>query len=266
LSWEARLEAPGARGWHVAALRRAGRLAFPPGEYVGQESFVSAGEIRALEAAIGIGPGDRVLDLCCGAGGISLYLIEQTGCHLLGVDLSRAAIRLARDRAARRGLGDRATFLVAEATRPPFTRAFSVVLLFETMLAIEDKLDLLHAIRRVIEPGGRVGLTLEAGDPLTPDERGSMPDGDRTWLLPEAAFRALAGAAGFRVRRVEDRTAAHAGRATGLAAAFRSERAGIEGALGADGYEHLLAGHHCWAHWLATGRVRKLMLALEAAD
>lgn len=264
-SWEARLEAPGARDWHVATLRRAGGVALPPGEYVGQESFVSAGEIRALATAIGIRSGDRVLDLCCGAGGISLYLVEQTGCRVLGIDLSRAAIRLARDQAARRGLGDRAGFLVAEATRPPFARTFSAVLVIETMLAIEDKLGLLRAIRRVLEPGGRVGLTLESGEPLTRDER-RMPEGDRTWLVPEAEFRALAQAAGFRVRQVDDRTVAHAGRAAGLAAAFLSERAGIEWALGADAYHHLLAGHRCWAHWLSTGRVRKLMLTLEAAD
>ena len=51
------------------ALRRAREAAFPAGEFAGQESFMTASEIRALAARAGIGPGVSVLDLCCGVGG-----------------------------------------------------------------------------------------------------------------------------------------------------------------------------------------------------
>ena len=65
------------------ALRRAREVAYPPGEYAGQESFMTASEIRALAARAGIGPGVSVLDLCCGVGGPAGVL---NGCDYLGVD------------------------------------------------------------------------------------------------------------------------------------------------------------------------------------
>ena len=51
------------------ALHRARSSAYAPGEFVGQESFMTAGEIRALAVQAGIGPGVGVLDLCCGIAG-----------------------------------------------------------------------------------------------------------------------------------------------------------------------------------------------------
>ena len=53
----------------VDALQRARVAAYAPGEFVEQESFMRAGEIRALAHHAGIAPGVSVLDLCCGIGG-----------------------------------------------------------------------------------------------------------------------------------------------------------------------------------------------------
>src|SRR5258707_1315387 len=53
----------------VAALERAREAAYPSGEYVGQESFVLADEIRELAGRAGIGPGVSVLDVGCGVAG-----------------------------------------------------------------------------------------------------------------------------------------------------------------------------------------------------
>src|SRR3954454_6493705 len=53
----------------LAALQRASEAAFPPGEYVGQEGFMRAGEIRQLARRARVGPGVSVLDLCCGVAG-----------------------------------------------------------------------------------------------------------------------------------------------------------------------------------------------------
>ena len=58
-----------AREAFTDALERARVAAYPPGEFVGQESFMRASEIRALAVQAGIGPGVAVLDLCCGVAG-----------------------------------------------------------------------------------------------------------------------------------------------------------------------------------------------------
>ena len=49
-----------------------------------------------------IRPGDRVLDLCCGAGPVAFYLEEQ-GARVTGIELASVPLALAREEASRRG-------------------------------------------------------------------------------------------------------------------------------------------------------------------
>ena len=58
------------------ALHGARVAAYAPGEFVGQESFMTAGEIRALAGQAGIGPGVAVLDLCCGIAAPGRFLVK----------------------------------------------------------------------------------------------------------------------------------------------------------------------------------------------
>ena len=78
------------------ALHRARVSAYAPGEFVGQESFMTAGEIRALAVQAGIGPGVTVLDLCCGIAGPGRFLTRELACAYLGVDASASAVAIAR--------------------------------------------------------------------------------------------------------------------------------------------------------------------------
>ena len=125
------------------ALHRARVSAYAAGEFVGQEGFMTAGEIRALTMQAGIGPGVTVLDLCCGVAGPGRFLTRELGCVYLGVDASASAVALARERA-----GDLpCRFAIAQV--PPLPAgSFDVVLLLETMLAFEDKDALVWRDRR----------------------------------------------------------------------------------------------------------------------
>ncbi len=163
----------------VQALQRARVSAYAPGEFVEQESFMRAGEIRALACRAGIAPGVSVLDLCCGVAGPGRFITRELGCAYLGVDLSASAVAIARARA--RGLPCR--FEVSRI--PPIPPGpFDVVLLFETMLAFREKETLLQEVSRALTTGGRFAFTLEEGLPLTEAERESMPDADTVWLTP----------------------------------------------------------------------------------
>ena len=86
----------------VRALQRARMSAYTPGEFVEQEGFMRAGQIRALAARAGTAPGVSVLDLCCGVAGPGRFITHELGCSYLGVDLSAGASDIARARA--RGL------------------------------------------------------------------------------------------------------------------------------------------------------------------
>ncbi|MFL6043241.1 MAG: class I SAM-dependent DNA methyltransferase [Gaiellales bacterium] len=246
------------RGPFVQALRRARQSAYAPGEYVEQESFMRAGEIRALAERAGIGPGVSVLDLCCGVAGPGRFITRELGCSYLGVDSSASAIDIARDRAG--GLPCR--FQVAEIPPlPPGT--FDVVLLLETMLAFPDKQPLLQGISQALKAGGRFCFTLEEGEPLTEPEREQMPDADTVWLTPLVDMRALLERAGLVVRWQDDCSRSHRAVADSLAAAFAADAAAIAAQIGRRALDDLLAAHRLWSDWLDTGRVRKLAFVAE---
>src|ERR1700733_2281845 len=80
----------------LTALERARATAYPAAQYVGQESFMQAGEGRKLAHPARGGPGVWVLDLCCGVAGRGRMITAESGCHYLGVDCSASALAPAR--------------------------------------------------------------------------------------------------------------------------------------------------------------------------
>jgi SAM-dependent methyltransferase len=242
----------------VTALRRARESAYAPGEYVEQESFMRAGEIRALAERAGVGAGVSVLDLCCGVAGPGRFLTRELGCSYVGVDSSASAIEIARTRA--HGLPCR--FEVAEVPPVP-AGTFDVVLLLETMLAFPDKTTLSAAVAEALPAGGRFAFTLEEGSPLTESERARMPDADTVWLTPLDELRDELSVNGLVVRWHEDVSRSHRTMADSLAAAFSADAAAIEEVVGRPALDELLAAHRLWSEWLDTGRVRKLAVVAE---
>jgi SAM-dependent methyltransferase len=247
----------------VRALQRAREAAYAPGEYVEQESFMRAGEIRALAERAGIAPGVSVLDLCCGIAGPGRFLTRELGCTYVGVDSSESAIDIARSRA--RGLPCR--FEVAHV--PPLPDGtFDVVLLLETMLAFRDKQRLLEEISGALTVRGRFAFTIEEGLPLTDAERERMPDADTVWLTPLEQLRTMLERAGLIVRWQEDCSRSHRAVADRLIGAFSADAADIATQIGRRALDELLAAHRLWSGWLESGRVRKFALVAEktAAD
>jgi SAM-dependent methyltransferase len=240
------------------ALRRAREAAYPAGEYVEQESFMRAGEIRDLAERAGVARGVSVLDLCCGIAGPGRFITRELHCDYLGVDSSASAVEIARDRA--RGSGCR--FAVARVPPlPPGT--FEVVLLLETMLAFRDKATLVAAIADALPAGGRFAFTLEEGAPLTDAERGRMPDADTVWLTSIEDMHALLEWAGLAVRWQDDVSASHRAVADALAGAFAADAKAIAEGIGRPALDDLVAGHRLWQEWLETGRVRKFAVVAE---
>ena len=240
------------------ALHGARVAAYAPGEFVGQESFMTAGEIRALAKQAGIGPGVMVLDLCCGTAGPGRFLTRELGCTYLGVDASASAVALARERA-----GDLpCRFAVAQIPPVP-AGPFDVVLLLETMLAFEDKAALVGEISAALGPGGRFAFTLEEGQPLTAPERAAMPDADTVWLTALDEMATSLQQAGLVITWQEEHSHAHRSVAQALVAAFAADAGESAAQIGRRALDELLAAHRLWIEWLAEGRVRKFALVAE---
>jgi SAM-dependent methyltransferase len=242
----------------VQALQRARASAYLPGEFVEQEGFMRAGEIRALADQAGIASGVSVLDLCCGIAGPGRFITRELGCTYLGVDLSSSALEIARERAA--GLPCR--FEVRRIPPAP-PGPFDVVLLFETMLAFPDKETLLQEISQALTPGGRFAFTMEEGRPLTEAERARMPDAETVWLTPLQEMLAFLERVGLVVRWQHDCSRSHLAVADSLIDAFAADAADIAAQIGDRALEELLIAHRLWSDWLRQGRVRKIAFVTE---
>ncbi|HEX6444457.1 MAG TPA: class I SAM-dependent methyltransferase [Streptosporangiales bacterium] len=242
----------------LAALQRSRVTAYAPGEYVGQESFMRAGEIRRLARHAGIGPGVPVLDLCCGTAGPGRLITAEFGCRYLGVDCSASALELARFLAV--GLPCR----FEQAHVPPLPNGrFEVVLLLETMLAFPDKRALLRDVARALPRGGRFACTVEEGRPLSGNERVRMPDADTVWLVELAELTRMLAEVGLTVTWQQRCSASHRATAAALLRAFRADAPEIARRIGPRALDELLTAHQMWGDWLGSGRVRKFALVAE---
>lgn len=241
-----------------AALLRAREAAYAPGEYVGQESFMQAAEIRELAGRARVGPGVSVLDLCCGVGGPGRLLAADLRCRYLGLDCSASALAIARQ------LADELPCRFTQAHLPPLPDdRFDVVLLLETMLAFPDKAALVAEVAHVLVPGGRFAFTLEEGRPLEKSERARMPDAGSVWLVELSQLTGILGDVGLTVTWRKDCTASHAATAATLLHSFRSDSVDIARQIGRQPLGELLTAHHQWTEWLAGGRVRKFAMVAE---
>jgi SAM-dependent methyltransferase len=240
------------------ALQRARTAAYPPAEYVGQESFMGASEIRQLADRARIGPGVSVLDLCCGVAGPGRMITAELGCRYLGVDYSAGALEIAQDLA-----GDLACRFEQAHVPPLPDGRFEVVLLLETMLAFPDKRSLVGDVARGLEPGGRFAFTVEDGPPLTASERARMPDADTVCLIELAELTDVLREAGLTVTWQQECTTSHRATATALLRAFRADSAQIARQIGTQALTELISAHQLWCDWLGSGRVRKFALVAE---
>lgn len=69
---------------------------------------------RHLAAKLAIEPGQRVLDIGSGWGGLGLYLAKEAGCDVTGITLSQEQHRVSNQRAAKEGLNRSVRFLMQD--------------------------------------------------------------------------------------------------------------------------------------------------------
>jgi SAM-dependent methyltransferase len=235
--------------------------AYPPGEFVEQESFMRATEIRALAGHAGIAPGVSVLDLCCGVAGPGRLITRELGCTYLGVDSSSSAIDIARESA-----GELPCRFQVSRIPPIPPGPFDVVLLLETILAFPEKEALLQDISAALTTGGRFAFTMEEGLPLTESERERMPDADTVWLTPLPEMLTYLERVGMVVRWQDDCSRSHLAVADSLTTAFAADARAIAAQIGRRALEELLAAHQLWSEWLRQERVRKLAFVAEKTE
>lgn len=107
-----------------------------------------------------------------------LWVAQQTGANLIGIDLSPVGIELARRRAAELGLGERVQFQVGDIAATGLPDASSdAAMSLDVLPFLPDQAAAVREVARMLRPGARFAFTTweELGDSalehhvLTPD-------------------------------------------------------------------------------------------------
>ena len=154
--------------------------------------FLTLGEADRLVDLLGLGAGNLLVDIACGAGGPGLWVASQADASLMGVDPSPAGLAAARARALRVGLGDRARFQEGtfQQTGLP-DGAADAVMTIEAFQYAPDKRAAVSEFHRVLRPGGGAAIVCFEVDPAKVEGLpvlGVDPIPDYSPLLESAGF------------------------------------------------------------------------------
>jgi SAM-dependent methyltransferase len=151
-------------GLHTAianssAYREAIRAASPDlPDWLTPASVINLADLQHIAAWMGVGEGQTIIDLGCGAGAPGLWVAEETGTSLIGVDVSPVAIRMAGALAESRGNVGRTHFLLADltATGLPDESAHGIMSI-DTLMFVEPRVAV-GEIGRLLKRGGIVAV------------------------------------------------------------------------------------------------------------
>ncbi len=109
-----------------------------------------------------------VLDVACGPARVTRELVERTGAHVVGLDLSENMLRAGVANIADAGLQDRVALLLGRGEQLPFPDATFDALTFTYLLRyVTDPAATLVELARVVKPGGAIA-SLEFAVPTAP--------------------------------------------------------------------------------------------------
>jgi ubiquinone/menaquinone biosynthesis C-methylase UbiE len=154
-------------------------------------NFARTDAMESLRDILDLRPGDRFIDLACGAGGPGAWIAHETQAALIGVDLSRIGTRIAAERAAAQQI-DGASFLVASADNLPIVDSCAVgAMSLDSLQYLPDKRAAFVEVARALVPAGRFAFTaFEVDSDRVRDlpVLGVDPAGDYSVLLREVGF------------------------------------------------------------------------------
>ena len=206
------------------------------GEDIGQHSWVSADEIRGDIARLQLVPTSRLIDLGCGPAGPLTFILSLVRCRGTGVEVSDAALRVARLRAKSLGVDSLLSLAQADINDPlPFpAETFDAAISVDVILHMRDRSKFLKEAARVLRPGGRLLFT-DAGvltGAISNDEARRRIVHGYTHFVAPGENEKLIASQGLRLIETEDRTATSLANASGRLAALQAHRGELEPQLG----------------------------------
>ncbi len=171
-------------------FRSANDLAALP-EEIAPYSFVTLADLETIRVWLNITPSQSLVDLACGNGSLGLWLADQTGAQLTGIDPALTAIEIARAKARRLGLETHARFAIgnfAETGLP--NEAFDAAVSTDAIWLAADQQAAFVEVARILRRGARFVFT--SWEQHIPMPFVKQAIADYRPLLEKAGFEVLA--------------------------------------------------------------------------
>lgn len=180
------------------------------GEDLGQTSWVTARESSEIPALLDVGSASQVLEIGCGSGRYALRVAEQTGCHLVGLDINPHGVLNANHLARSGNLASLVRFEQHDVSRAlPFEDStFDAVFSNDSLCHMPARRSVLVELGRVLKRGGRLLFSdaLVVGGLLTNEEIATRSSIGTYVFSPPGTNEGLIEQVGLRVDRAEDTT------------------------------------------------------------
>ena len=163
---------------------------------------------RYLLERLGVGPGQRVLDVGCGVGGPS-RMAALGGAMVTGVDLTPEFVEAATELTARVRLDGNPQYVCAPAESLPFDDGtFDAAMMVHAGMNMPGKAAAFAELHRVLVPGSRFALyeQMAAGSDELAYPLPWAEDARSSFLETVEGYCGLLETAGFTVKDVDDRT------------------------------------------------------------
>ncbi|NDZ76975.1 class I SAM-dependent methyltransferase [Streptomyces sp. SID10853] len=127
---------------------------------VGASSSCDWPLLAILSARLRMTPGHALADLGCGSGGVGLWVARALAVHLVGVDISPAAVKLATARRTRFIPRGQADFRVGTLANTGLAdQSVDGIICVDAAGCAPDRAATLREMQRILRPGARAVLT-----------------------------------------------------------------------------------------------------------
>src|SRR5438477_5978385 len=128
------------------------------GEDLGQTSWVTTDESRAIPQLLKLTPASSVLEIGCGSGRYALQIADSVGCRVCGLDINAPGIGIATQLAHARNMDSQVCFQQADVSQQlPFAEhSYDAVFANDVLCHVPGRFAVLREILRVLKPGGRM--------------------------------------------------------------------------------------------------------------